>query len=68
MIQNVKVHQNITVLDRLNDGVVGYQSVFVGARLEGSGNDSIGIKMIRKDYILISTARAYTRAASIIII
>ena len=40
--------------------------MFVGAKLEGSGNNSIGITMIRNHYILISTVRADRKAASII--
>ena len=39
--------------------------MFVGVRLEGRGNDSIGITMIRNHYILISTVRADRKAASI---
>ena len=66
IIQNVRVHQHMMVLDTLHDGVVVCQSVFVSARLEGSDNDSIGIKMIHNYYILLATARAYMKASSII--
>ena len=66
IIQELEFHQNITVFETLHDGFVGEQSMFVGVRLEGSGNDSIGITMIRNSYILISTVREYRMAASII--
>ena len=54
------------VLEMLHDGVVGEQSVFVGTRLEGRGNDISGITMIRNHYILIETTREDRKASSII--
>ena len=66
IIQELEFHKNITVFETLHDGVVGEQSMLVGVRLEGSGNDSIGITMIRNSYILISTVREDRKAASII--
>ena len=66
IIQNLEVHQHITVLMMLHDGVVCEQSVFVGARLEGGGNDSIGVTIIRNRYILISAAQVDRKSSSII--
>ena len=41
IIQDLEFHQHIAVLEPLHDVFVSAQLVFVGARLEGSENDSI---------------------------
>ena len=66
IIQNFKVHQHITVLETFHGVVVGYQYVFVSAKLEGSGNDIIGITMMHNHCILLAIVRAYMKAAIII--
>ena len=66
IIQYLEFQQHNAVLEPLYDGVVSEQYVFVGAILEGSGNDSIGFTIIYNHYILISTARADRKSASVI--
>ena len=45
-LQYLEVYQHVAVFKPFNDGSVGKESMFVGARLEGSGNGGIGITMI----------------------
>ena len=59
-------YQHVAVFKTLYDGSVGKESVFVGAWLEGRGNDGIGIKMIWYHYVMVTTSLGEREALSII--
>ena len=56
IVQYLEVYQHVAVFKPLHDGVVGKESVFFYALLEGSVNYDIGIKMICYHYVLVSTS------------